>query len=331
MSNSQDSGFVAPIDLVRALRVAGISEPMADVRSLADGMLNTVIRIGFGGSHPDVILRIRRFQHSEYGQEFAAERFAYPLLDANSVTYPKLFYVCTDASVAGSIFAIFEYVDGRPFDEVMAGGTGAGSVFRRLLPRLVNSITAIHRVRRDFFGTHTHQSHPAHERRAFFEQLFSREACRLRELGLSFSTAFGKAAAHWLDVLDALPAKLGDPTLVHGDLHGRNLLVGEDCTIYFIDWEASRFRIAPYDLAQMRYVNFRANRASFDLLLRGYAEAAGVHTDLTLLHEAICICQCYWQCRMGLFLLQFPAMETTYFGAAAEHLSDVSKAVERFA
>lgn len=306
--------------------MAGLSDHIESIQTLATGMLNNVSRVSFSGSHPDVVVRARQFQDAEYGQEFAAERFVYPLIHSKRVRVPELLFVCADRPECDTLFAVFEYIDGVLIDRRLQDGTYSGSRKQSVLVQIATSLARIHEVKGAGYGTHTSLSHTAEQRRLFFEELFQRETLRLRELQIDFAYAYEKVIPRWLDLIDLLPASLGGPTLVHGDVHGRNLIIRDD-EVFFIDWEASRFRIAPYDLAQLHYLNLRNDPEAWQFLIRAYLEysAGGVDTDL--FSEVVEVCQNFWQCRMGLFFLQFSQFETPYFGSAKEHLQSVKSAI----
>jgi aminoglycoside phosphotransferase (APT) family kinase protein len=302
------------------LRVAGIRRRVGGWSLLAEGLLNTVIRVSFNDG-PDLVIRIRRFQHPEYGQEFAAERLAYPLIESTGVCVPRLLY----ASNEGFPFAVFEHVEGPLLDAVLQ--RASWTLRAKLLESLASSLARIHSVKGDGYGTLRSFPHSRHQRRSFFEGLLVREAARLREFQIDFATAYEGAVPRWLDTLDRLPPNLGEPTLVHGDVHGRNIIVRPDNGLVMIDWEASRFRIGPYDLAQVLWMNLRSDTKAADVLLRAYAHALPTEVDSVLLREAILVCRYFWHCRMGLFLMQHPATDTSYFGMPCEHLAIVRGAL----
>ena len=308
---------------------AGIPDRIERVQLLATGMLNVVTRVTFAGSHPDVVVRVRQFHHSEYGQEFAAERFAYPLIDTKNVNAPQLLFACVDTDECDTIVAVFEYIEGILLDQHFDDGTYSGPRKKKLLGKIAESLASIHEVKGAGYGTHTSISHLPSQRRLFFEGLFQSEAVRLRALKIDFASDYERVLDRWLDIIDLLPMSFGGPTLVHGDVHGRNLIISAD-EVFFLDWEASRFRIAPYDLAQLRYINLRSDPDASEFFIKYYIESSTAPIDVDLLKETIDICQYFWQCRMGLFFLQFPRFETPYFGSAREHLREVSSALRMF-
>lgn len=316
--------------LAAALEYSGIRDRVRRTQVLADGMLNTVIQVTFAGASPDVVVRLRHFHDPEYGQEFAAERFVYPLLAGKGVMYPALISACTDIGECGALFAVFEYVPGTLLDDGSLTYSSGRGRSEGLLYKIAQSLAAIHSVKNSGYGTHTSITHPAEQRRAFLERLLMREAAALRTRRIDFAPHYERAVEEWLDLIDLLPPHLGNPTLVHGDVHGRNLIVSRGEDVFLIDWESSRFRIAPYDLAQIRYVNLRDDARASDFLLKAYVESLTETTDIDLFRSVVEVCQYFWQCRMGLFFLQFPQFESPYFGTADEHLDGVRAAVRKF-
>ncbi|MEO7594949.1 MAG: phosphotransferase, partial [Byssovorax sp.] len=88
-------------------------------------MLNSVYRVTFSEAQQSVVVRVRRFQHPEYGQEFAAERFAYHLIEEMDIDFPRLLYVCTASEPFGYPFAVFDFVDGPDFPKMHPGYAAA--------------------------------------------------------------------------------------------------------------------------------------------------------------------------------------------------------------
>ncbi|MEZ4313112.1 MAG: phosphotransferase [Polyangiaceae bacterium] len=311
------------------LRFAGLSGRVADAKVLATGMLNTVYSVTLGDTGRRVVIRERQFQHPEYGQEFAAERFAYPLIEDADVLVPELIYVRNSADPFGAPFAIFEHIEGPTLDVLLDDPQTPQSQRAALLEGLAQSLASIHRTRGPGYGTLTSIQLGSDQRREFFQGLFAREDERLARRAPHLAPHYRAAVARWLDRLDQLPRYLGEPRLVHGDVHGRNVIVGSRNRLFFIDWEASRFRIAPYDLGQLCHINFRHQRASVDQLLRLYAGACGMESHMSALASAVEICRVFWLCRMALFQMQFPEHQDAYFGCAEDHLREVESATNR--
>lgn len=318
MQVANDSSKVVICEM---LEQAGIRDDIVSVEEISTGLLNSVYLVWLS-SERGIILRIRQFNHDEYGQEFAAERFAYHLLPDSSVPYPALLYVSPSGAREGKAFAVFEYCAGDTLDEALGKGQLVGARKLRFLEKLAVAVARIHSVRGPGFGTLTHTLFAATEVAAFWRKLFLAEISRLSEVDESGAHKLARCLDGWIDELVALPLKWRTPRLIHGDLHGRNIIVDANQCPILIDWEASRFRMAPYDFAQIGWLNFRDDRISFNSLLQFYCDAAGLKNAVEQFARATKIFQVFWQLRMALFQLRFPYAESPYFGSARQHMSD---------
>ncbi len=308
------------------LRTAGFLSPARIIHSIAVGMLNNVFAVTFDDLS-DAILRVRTFQSSEYGQQFAGERFAYYLIDPLDIPIAKLHYVEDDPSKHGYPFAVFERVQGPTFDEFHSNPATPREQIFEVLASLADSLSRIHHVRVPGYGLLTEVWFGPDQGRGFWGKLFRAETGRLALFDPESSVLYAKAVEVWLDILDNLPPPLRQPRLCHGDVHGRNIMIPGDGRAVLIDWEASRFRTAPYDFAQLRYLNFRDDEEAWTHLINCYLKSSGTDIDEDMLREAIDIYQAFWQMRMGLFLRQFPSGEGAYFGTASGHIADAGRFV----
>lgn len=304
------------------LAQAGIRDTLVSVDEIATGLLNCVYRVGLSSGR-EIVLRVRQFNHDEYGQEFAAEQFAYHLLPEATVLCPDLLYVSAPGGCAGKAFAVFEYCRGHTLDQALGNGQLVGASKLRFLEKLATAVSQIHSIRGPGFGTLTRTLFAATEVSAFWRKLFHTEISRLSEVDPRGARQLATCLDGWIDELLALPLKWRTPRLVHGDLHGRNIIVRADESPIFIDWEASRFRMAPYDFAQLGWLNFRNDQRTFEWLLEVYCDAAGLKNAVRDFVRATRILQVFWQLRMGMFQLRFPFAESSYFGSARQHLSEV--------
>ncbi len=308
-----------PALIRKILRRSGIfcsEHEHLDLTDLTSGLLNWVY-LARTMDKPRVI-RIRHFTHPEYGQEFAAERSVYPLLSGGNVRVPELYFVQDADAVIPYGNAIFEYVEGVRVDEMLV--TGGSSSRQAMLTSLSGGLAHIHTVTRDRYGTHRAILEPM-TCGEFFGSMFSKEEERLWKVSAKMCAEFVTAARRWVAVLNSLPEVLTRPTLVHGDIHGRNLIFERSTAkTAFLDWEASRFRIGAYDFAQIGYVNGRNEPRLVDVLVLQYLDVRGLSNLSMEFKQAVAICSAFWHLRMGLFQLQFPDSESEYFGNAEGHL-----------
>ena len=290
---------------------------------LSAGMLNTIFLLDDGRTRR--VLRIRHFESVEYGQEFGAERLVYPRLSGRTVRVPELLHFDDSRQVVPYKFAIFEFVPGQRLDEYIAAAP-ASSV-EGAIETLATTLVHIHQVSEVGFGTHLDLQKPAGDCRGYWGELFERELERVESHAPYMAANLATALPHCLDILDVTP--WNRPVLVHGDMHGRNILVQSATAMSVIDWEASRRRTAPYDFAQLKYCNFRGRDALWHRLVTIYLDACGASsTDAGAFEAAVRVYQLFWHLRMGLFMRQFPAVPDPYFGEANDHLSAACYLIE---
>lgn len=325
MNHKQYSHKVA-IDvsiIKKMMETGGFSNPIISISEITNGMMNVTYKIVLEGQLGAFILRIRTFHDSEYGQEFTAERFAYYLTKEVRINTPKLYYVCTDKSIYGYPFAIFEFIEGDLLDGVLTNPKTSKSKRLKLLKDLGEILHEIHKIKGPGFGTITSIWFSAEERRNFWHKLFFAESEKLLNVDADLGYKYKELINTWLNYLETLPSDLGDPRLVHGDIQGRNIIVSKDNQLWLIDWEAARFRIAPYDFAQIKYLNLKNDPEGWSCLLNSYIKASGNTIKKEQIERAINICQFFWQLRMGLFQKEFPFGESEYFGNSKKHISEI--------
>jgi aminoglycoside phosphotransferase (APT) family kinase protein len=311
------------------VRAAGISSTVSCVSALTAGLMNRVFRITTTSGR-EYVLRVRTFQHAEYGQEFAAERFAYPLIESLGVEVPKLIFADADSNKYGYPYAIFEFVEGRTLDDMFSDSSVTQQTKCKLFEQLGRVLGRLHSVRGPGYGTLRRVDHSRDQVLLFWGNLFTNEADRLSLIDSTFAQDFRKAVERWLETLASMEPTLQNPCLVHGDVHGKNILVTPTGKLILIDWEASRFRCAPCDFAQVRYLNLRAIPSLFQALLSAYLSERNCETGLITFVSAIEVFEVFWHVRMGLFQLQFPKACNLYFGTHNEHLDLARNQISKF-
>lgn len=294
------------------LRAAGFSGRYQSIGLIPTGMMNAVYRVRM--DEMEVILRVRTLQDPEYGQEFSAERFAYPLLPRSRVAVPELIFAQPDSGVLGWPFAVFEFIRG----ETLNSAAESLPTLKTLLGRLASSLAAVHSVRGAWFGTLTKKTHEPSEGRIFLSDLLANEAVKLeqhdQQLGVRYKT--------WLACVDGIPIphELAQPTLVHGDMHFGNAIRAACDDVFLIDWESARYRMAPYDFAKLQYQDFRNRAHLWDWFVDCYLDAANRAGEREQFLALVWIFRVYVHVRMATFFLQFPTSETDYHGNANAHL-----------
>lgn len=316
-----------PNKIEEAIRISGFTGAISSIENISSGMLNTVYRIKFCSQDQDLILRIRSFQHPEYGQEFAAERYAYHLIDGLGIRAPKLHHFCLRENPLGYPFAVFDFEEGQTLDVVLSSPSVSQETKLNALKVLGENLSKVHKVKGPGYGTLTSIWCSRDERRQFWNKMFTAEQERLMVEDIEAGGNYTSLINEWTNVIADLPDFLGEPRLIHGDVHGRNIIITESGNVSLIDWEASRFRIAPYDFAQIRYLNLKDDHDGWEALIDSYIDASNYKIDKKQLEEAINVCETFWRLRMGLFQKKFSIGEGSYFGYADDHISYVKKCI----
>lgn len=219
---------------------------------LTRGPLNDTYAVELDG---DLFFVRRRTVHDlEYGQSFAAERYV-PWGLIPQIRAPKL--TCVVSSESGQEeFAVFPFIHGlRPC------GVGANE-----LHEVVNALGAIHSVAASGFGpvgaTLSPNSAPD-----FLYALVDAELERLAAVCVPPTELLG--------LRSALPAAVevfdGEaPCLTHGDVHPGNFSWDDGNTLWVVDWEAARYRVAAADFNQMT-IDW-LDKVTFDAVVVRYCE-----------------------------------------------------------
>ncbi|UGT61415.1 aminoglycoside phosphotransferase family protein [Nocardia asteroides] len=205
-----------------------LQEKLRSARIIATGPLNDAYELRDDGRR--LFIRVRTIDDLEFGQTFAGERIAYPILPPN-VFRPNLFQIGR-LPASSNPFAIFEFLPSRDIDWKD----------RHNLNTLIDMLISIHTIRGEGFGaisdTSLQEKNPQH----FFKRLFSSEVDRIDQ---------HSDASAFRDII-RLVRLFNDehPVLCHGDVHAGNLLLADD-RLHLIDWEATRWRIPASDFSKI--------------------------------------------------------------------------------
>ncbi|WP_349367918.1 aminoglycoside phosphotransferase family protein [Salinarimonas sp.] len=286
------------------------------VEPLAEGMLNTVVRVRLGDAPPSsVVVRIRRFEDPLYGQEFAAERFAYPLLPKERPARPHLFGV---GRIGAHRAAVFEEVAGPLLDTVLRDPSVSPTPRRALLTRVAEDLAVIHARPAHGFGTLRRVDHASDEVLGFWGGLFAAEADALGRVAPASVASLEAATRGWLAAIAEAPVDLVRPSLVHGDVHARNIIVAADGRCVLIDWEAARLRSPAYDLVQLHALDLAGAPEEAAHLRETYLRRRGLVGAEPALLRLVHVFTQFWKVRMAVFMVLHERPGCAYFGRLAD-------------
>jgi Ser/Thr protein kinase RdoA (MazF antagonist) len=240
---------------------------------------------------------------------------------------PELLHLDRECRYAPLPSAVFEFVSGPTMDIFLQSAEATAR--HAVLDKLAMSLAQLHALPRDVYGTLSATTHQNGNLQGFWTGLVTKEHSRLERVAPDWIHLFDSLVGRWTSLIENLPTELSRSCLVHGDVHGKNVIVREQTELFIIDWEACRSRFAAYDFAQLNYCNFRSAPDDWRRLLQSYAEVRALERHLPELIEAIAMCEVFWRLRMGLFFLQYPEGESEYFGSARSHIAAVEAACRR--
>ena len=227
--------------------VAGFSN-LKSIRKFSDGQSNPTFKIS--AESGDYVLR-RQPPGKLLKSAHAVDR-EYRVIAAlagTDVPVPKVFHLCEDRGVIGSLFYVMEFCDGRIFWEAPLPEVGKAE--RSAIYDEMNRVMAeLHQVNVDEIGLGDFGK-PGN----YFERQFERWSGQYRASEMQRIDAMEKLM-HWLS--ENLPAEDGRVSLVHGDYRLDNMIFDstEPKIIALLDWELSTlghpFADVGYQCMQLR-------------------------------------------------------------------------------
>ena len=164
-------------------------------------------------------------------------------LQGSKVPVAKVYHLCEDPSVIGSLFYIMEYVEGRVFWDSSLPEISNNSQRSQMYQQMVEVLVALHSVDIEKVGLSDY-GRPGN----YFERQFSRWSQQY-VLSETHDIPQMNALISWLE--QHLPADDGRVSLVHGDYRMDNLMFHptEPKIIAVLDWELSTLGHPFADLA----------------------------------------------------------------------------------
>lgn len=308
------------------LKAAGINTPINLIQNISTGLLNEVFLVKLVDNQ-NIIIRNRVFQHDEYGQLFAAEQFVYDLIKGKMVNVPRLYSAFQTHPESDSPFAVFQFIAGKTVDLFFGNAMGNAAVQYKILNQLAFSLSEIHSVPGPGYGTMTSIDFNKSQTEDFLWTLFSKEIYKLEKIDLSLMKDYQVVLGKWIKMILSLPQKMLSPCVVHGDIHGRNLIVDNHQELFLIDWEASRYRMPLFDFGQLKFLNLKNDENLWKYFIESYLNYFQVGISFKDFAEILEIIETFWKCRMALFQLSYPQFQNDYFGNGKSHLEAVKYAI----
>jgi aminoglycoside phosphotransferase (APT) family kinase protein len=164
-------------------------------------------------------------------------------LQGSKVPVAKVYHLCEDPSVIGSLFYIMEYVEGRVFWDSSLPEISNNTQRSQMYQQMVEVLVALHSVDIEKVGLSDY-GRPGN----YFERQFSRWSQQY-VLSETHDIPQMNALISWLE--QHLPADDGRVSLVHGDYRMDNLMFHptETKIIAVLDWELSTLGHPFADLA----------------------------------------------------------------------------------
>ena len=202
----------------------------------------------------------------------------YKALENTPVPVPKVFHLCEDTSVIGSMFYVMEYCDGRVFWDAALpelGADSAGNAERtKAYQQMGQVLAAIHSVDLDAVGLSDYGKPGSY---------FERQLSRWSEQYKASETQKIPAMDQLIEWLTAnMPEDDGRVALVHGDFRLDNMMFAADETrvIAVLDWELSTLGHPFADLAyQCMQLRMPANSGNMSGLAGANREALGIPSE----------------------------------------------------
>ena len=164
-------------------------------------------------------------------------------LNNSKVPVAKVYHLCEDPSVIGSMFYIMQYVDGRVFWDSSLPEISDNQQRTQMYQQMIEVLVALHCVDVDKVGL-SEYGRPGN----YFERQFSRWSQQY-QLSITHDIPEMNALIKWLE--QHLPEDDGRVSLVHGDYRMDNLMFhpSEPKILAVLDWELSTLGHPFADLA----------------------------------------------------------------------------------
>jgi aminoglycoside phosphotransferase (APT) family kinase protein len=272
MSSDLESLDIAALGEYLAQHVAGFSG-LHSAEKFSGGQSNPTFKLSAdSGSYvlrrqpPGKLLKSAHAVDREYR--------VYKALENTPVPVPKVFHLCEDTSVIGSMFYVMEYCDGRVFWDAALPELENNAERTKAYKQMGEVLAAIHSVDLDAVGLSDYGK-PG----SYFERQLSRWSDQYKASETQKIPAMDQLI-EWLTA--NMPEDDGRVALVHGDFRLDNMMFAADETrvIAVLDWELSTLGHPFADLAyQCMQLRMPANSGNMSGLAGANREALGIPSE----------------------------------------------------
>jgi len=201
----------------------------------------------------------------------------YKVLNAlvdTTVAVAKVYHLCEDVNIIGSMFYIMDFVDGDIFWSATLATVTDNDLRAAMYDAMNKTLVALHSVDVDACGLTDYG-----RKEAYFERQLSRWTKQYRASELDTINVMDKLI-DWLE--KNIPVDDGQATLVHGDYRLDNIIFkqGSSEILAVLDWELSTLGHPYADLAyQCMQLRMPPNTGVIDGLLGIDRKALGIPTE----------------------------------------------------
>jgi aminoglycoside phosphotransferase (APT) family kinase protein len=211
----------------------GFGEGRPRISQLGDGLSNVTFLLRFDDGVKLVLRRPPRGPLPPSAHDVLREAGVLRRLRDTPVPVPAVLDVCADATVIGAPFYVTECLEGHVPVVSLPSSLAHPPERRRYGRCLVEALAAVHAVDLEASGLHDLGAPAGYLERQLARHRVLWEHNRTRELPTV------DRLADWLS--DNMPLKQ-ETTLVHGDFHPANVMIGHDAparVVAVLDWELS--------------------------------------------------------------------------------------------
>lgn len=208
------------------------------------GQSNLTYLIGDSGSTKLVLRRPPQGHLLASAHDVVREARIMSALGSSPVAVPTIVGVCDDAAVAPVPLVVMEHVDGLVLDRVEVAEELTEATRRKVGENMVSMLAAIHDVNLDAVGLDDLASHKPYAQRQLKRWTAQLEASKTRDI---------PALDRLTEQLTANIPEHQSISLVHGDFHIRNVIIGGDEGEIraVLDWELSTLGDPLADMGSM--------------------------------------------------------------------------------
>ena len=269
---SKDDINLALLSSYLESHIAGFESPIT-LEKFAGGQSNPTFKVNASSG----VYVLRRQPPGKLLKSAHAVDREYRVLDAlkdSKVPVAKVYHLCEDTSIIGSMFYVMEYCDGTVYWDAPLKDIKSNDIRSKIYDQMNQTLVALHQVDVDACGLADYGK-PGN----YFERQLNRWVTQYRASELKPINAMEKLMAY---LESHLPADDGKTCLVHGDFRLDNMMFDKQSNeiIAVLDWELSTLGHPYADLAyQCMQLRMPQGLGGVDGLKGIDREAIGVPTE----------------------------------------------------